>query len=42
MLSFVVFLFGIIWLKLNFGLGSKFMISELIEFVEIWFNIILF
>lgn len=41
-LSLAAFDPGTIYLKLNLGLGSKFMISEPIEVAEIWPNTVLF
>lgn len=41
-LSLAAFSAGTIWLKLNLGLGSKFMISEPIELAENWPNTILY
>ena len=40
--SLAPFSAGTIWLKLNLGIGSKFMISEPIELAENWPNTILF
>lgn len=41
-LSLAAFSAGTIWLKLNLGLGSKFMISEPIDVAETWPGTILF